>query len=148
MTNTMHAEFFRARAVTLRAQADELPREPTFDGNGTQESAWAKALLAEAAIFEKGAAALDAEAGQLSETLKLAIREADEKMQRGSLVSPREDFLKWTEVPCRFSGDGREGCFAAEINRHGGPCVPCWARALLRIREQGAEIAKLKRGKP
>lgn len=116
------AKLFRARAAVLRAEADE-GRLSAYEAR------------AEAEVLEEAAVELEAEAGQLSETLKLAFREADEKVQRGSLVSPREDFIRWTEVPCRFSGNGREGCFAAEINRHGGPCVPCWARALLRIRD-------------
>ena len=138
------AKLFRARAAVLRAEAAAMPWESAE--HGIRETKHAKALQAEAEALEAGAVELEAEVGQLSETLKLAIREADEKTQRGSLVSPLEDFLKWTEVPCRFSGNGREGCFAAEINRHGGPCVPCWARALLRIREQGTMIAELKQG--
>lgn len=42
---------------------------------------------------------------------------------------------EWADLSCRFSGNGHSGCFAAPIQRHGGPCVPCWARALLRLHE-------------
>jgi hypothetical protein len=134
MTPALTAKFFRARAATLRAQADE-GSVPTYEAR------------AEAAVFEEGAAELEAERGRLTESLKLAFREADEKVQLGTFEDRGISFLKWTEVPCRFSGDGREGCFAAEINRHGGPCVPCWARALLRIRDLTAMVGQLKRSK-
>jgi hypothetical protein len=133
VTPALNAKFFRARATTLRAQADATPWESAEFG--VRETEHAKALQAEAAIFEEAAAQLEAEDGQLSEGLKLTTRKLDAAVQRGALVSGLEECQRWAEVPCRFSGNGREGCFVAEVNRHGGPCVPCWARALLRIRE-------------
>ena len=123
MTSSQEARLLRAQAKALEEEADQLADDDTRDPVGFLAKALdghADACLAVATELDS----LDALAVNIA-----AIRAYD------AAEPGRPDLADWTEVTCRFTGNGAQGCFASPLNRHGGPCVPCWTRALQRIRE-------------